>query len=146
MELQRTPAQWYALVAGVFFAVLGLLTLVLTSVDWGTTSDPAQFLIWKASGWNTLLWMAMGAAGILASTHLDASRGYGAVAAIIFGALAIWGFIDGGYDTMGIFAVGTAGNITHAVAAVLGAGVALVPGWQQRRVGSAPPHRSHPAA
>ena len=145
MEPQRTPAQWFALLAGAFLVALGALTLVLNGVSFGDTRDPAEFLIWKASGWNTILWMAMGAAGIFASLRLDASRAYGMLTAAVFGLLAVWGFVDGGLDTMGIFAIGTAGNITHAALAALGFVTATVPESEQRRTG-APSRHEGPSA
>lgn len=135
MEMQRTPAQWFSLLAGMFLVALGVLTLVLNGLDFGKTTNPADFLIWKASGWNTILWMAMGALAIFASARVDLSRTYGMLAAVVFGVLAIWGFIDAGYDTMGIFAIGTAGNITHAVIAGLGGLVAAMPEGVQRELG-----------
>ncbi|MDQ3849195.1 MAG: DUF4383 domain-containing protein [Actinomycetota bacterium] len=145
MEVPRTPAQWFALLAGAFLVALGVLTLVLNGLAFGETSNPADFLIWKASGWNTILWMAMGAIGVVASTRVDAARSYGLIAALVFGVLAVWGFIDSGYDTMGIFAIGTTGNITHAVIAGLGAFVALAPESAQRRTGVPPARDPHPS-
>lgn len=135
MEVQRTPAQWFALLAGVFLVALGVLTLIFGSVGWSGSENPADFLIWKASGWNTILWMAMGGIGVFASTRVDSARTYGFVAALVFGALAVWGFIDSGYETMGIFSIGTTGNITHAIIAALGAAAALAPESAQRRAG-----------
>jgi hypothetical protein len=40
MEAQRTPAQWFALLAGLFLVALGILTLFVSPVDFGTTRDP----------------------------------------------------------------------------------------------------------
>ena len=141
MEANAPPAQWFALLAGVFLAALGVLTLVLNNLSWGSTTNPSEFLLWKASGWNTILWMAMGVIGIFASTSLDAARTYGLVAGAVFAVLAVWGFIDAGFDTMGIFAIGTTGNITHAVIAGLGLITALMPESAQRKagVGTSPP-------
>lgn len=135
MEAQRTPAQWFALLAGAFLVALGVLTLVLNGLSFSQTSNPEEFLIWKANGWNTILWMAMGAIGVVASGRVDGSRTYGLLSAVVFGVLAAWGFIDAGFDTMGLFAIGTVGNITHAVLAGLGALVALTPESAHRRAG-----------
>jgi hypothetical protein len=135
MEIQRTPAQWFALLIGAFLVALGVLTLVLNGLSFGNTSNPAEFLIWKASGWNTILWMAMGAFGVVSSMRVDSARTYGILSAVVFGVLAVWGFIDAGYDTMGIFAIGTTGNITHAIIAALGAVTAMMPERAQRKAG-----------
>lgn len=139
MEIPRTPAQWFALLAGTFLVALGVLTLVLNGLQWGSTSNPEEFLIWKANGWSTILWMAMGAFGVLSSLRVDAARTYGMLAAVVFGVLAVWGFIDGGFGTMGLFAIGTTGNITHAVLAALGAVTAMMPERLQRRAGAGSP-------
>jgi len=142
MEAQRTPAQWFALVAGLFLAALGLLSLVTNGLAFGETSDPAEFLIWQVSGWNTILWMAMGALGVFASGRVDGARSYGILSAVVFGVLAVWGFVDAGVDTMGIFAIGTVGNITHAIIAGAGLMVAMTPERTQRAAGFGRP-RSH---
>jgi len=134
MEAQRPPAQWYALLVGVFLVALGVLSLVTNGLSFSSASHPSEFVIWKVNGWDTILWMAMGALGILASARLEAARSYGMFAAIVFAVLAVWGFIDSGYSTMGIFALGTAGNITHAVLAVVGAMAAMAPETVQRSV------------
>jgi hypothetical protein len=135
MEAQRTPTQWFALVAGAFLVALGVLALIVDGLDFGATSDPGTFLIWETSGWNTILWIVMGALGLVASTRVDGARTYGLLSAVVFGLLAVWGFIDGGYDTMGLFAFGTTDNITHAVLGAAGALVALPPERMQRRAG-----------
>lgn len=67
--------------------------------------------------------------------RVDLSRTYGMLTAVVFGVLAVWGFIESGYDAMGIFAVGTAGNIIHAVIALLGALTAAMPEGVQREAG-----------
>jgi hypothetical protein len=135
MEAQHTPARWFALLAGAFLAALGVLTLIFASVDWSATQDPAEFLLWRASGWNTVLWMAMGGIGLLASMRVDLARAYGLLAAAVFGLLAVWGFVDSGVETMGIFSIGTAGDTTHAVIAALGLAVGLAPESAERRAG-----------
>ncbi|MGH2942150.1 MAG: DUF4383 domain-containing protein [Solirubrobacteraceae bacterium] len=144
MEAQRTPAQWFALLAGLFLAAVGVLTLAFNDVDFGATRDPTEFLIWKVSGWNTILWMAMGVIGLFSSMRVDASRAYGIEAMIVFGALAVWGFVDTGYDTMGVFGIGTAGNITHAIIGGLGAVAASMPESVQRDVSATGPQEHHP--
>jgi len=146
VEKQRTPAQWFGLLAGAFLVAIGVLTLAIYGPQFGAANDPASFLIWKASGWNTILWIAMGALGLAASVRVDAARSYGLLAAVVFGVLAVWGFIDGGLGTMGIFAIGTTGNVTHAILAGLGASVGLMPERDQRRVGAGRPDRRDPRA
>lgn len=144
MELQRTPAQWFALLAGTFLTALGVLTLIFASVGFGGTGaeDRGDFLIWQATGWNAILWIAAGAIGLLMSTRVDAARTYGALAGAVFAVLAAWGWIEGGVETMGIFAIGTAGNIMHAILAVLGIGVAAMPESTQRAVTDTRPETS----
>jgi hypothetical protein len=144
MHAPRTPAQTFALVGGIFLAALGVLSLVTNGLSFGQTSNPAEFIIWRVNGWDTILWMAMGALGILMSSRVDRARSYGALSALVFGVLAVWGFIDGGYSTVGIFAFGTVDNITHAVLAVLGAMVTAKPAPSEQPAGRAH-RRAHPA-
>jgi hypothetical protein len=134
LERPDTPAQWYAAVAGIFLVALGVLSLVIAGVSFGTVGNVGnlpQFILWAVSGWTTIFWIAMGVLALLAVPRLDAARSYALLAGAVFAVFAVWGFIDGN-DVMGIFAAGTTDNITHAVLAGLGFLVALAPRKAQR--------------
>ena len=139
-ETSRTPAQWFALLVGALLAVGGLIALVTGSTDFGTVSGGAgrNFIIWDVSGWETVLYMVVGVAGIVAATRVDTARTFALVSGLLFAAMAIWGFIDGD-DVAGIFAIDTTDNITYAVLAAVGLVLGLMPEAVQRNIG----HASH---
>jgi hypothetical protein len=123
------PAHSYAAAAGVFLLALGILSLVIERPGFGSVGNVGNqpdFIIWATSGWLCILWIVMGALGLLAVARHGTARAYALGAGILFAILAIWGFIDGD-SSFGIFAAGTVDNITHAVLAALGLLVALMP-------------------
>ncbi len=133
-ERPDTPAQTYAAVAGMFLLALGILSLIIEGVDFGTVgpvSGQPEFLIWSVSGWTTIFWIAMGAIGVISAVRLDTARSYAVFAGVVFAAVAIWGFIDGN-DVVGLLTADTTNNITHAVLGGLGLIVAALPRDVQR--------------
>lgn len=133
MRRHRTPAQWYALLAGAFLVALGLLTVVFGGVQSGATGQTEPVLLWQTGGWDAALWLAVGGLGVFASTRLEGARTFGMFAAALLGIAAVWGFFDLGVATLGLFALGTSANVTHAILAVLGFAAAAVPPVRLRR-------------
>jgi hypothetical protein len=134
LERPDTPAQWYALLAGSFLLAAGVLSLVFERVSFGTVgplSAQPEFWIWTVSGWSTILWIAAGGIGLLAAARLDAARDFAVCAGIVFGIVAVWGFI-GGNDVAGLIPADTTNNVTHAVIAGLGLLAAALPRRVQR--------------
>jgi hypothetical protein len=125
IEARPRASQWFAILAGLFLLDVGVLSLVTDGLSFADASHSASFVIWKASGWNTIGRIAIGGLGLAACWRLSAARSYCILAAVAFGILAIWGFADDGIETMGVFAFGTPGNVTHAVLALTAAAVAL---------------------
>ncbi len=136
MEAPRTPAQWFAVVAGVVLIPFGVLALVLGSTNFGPVgiTGGEQFLLWRVSGWETILYMASGALGLVAASRVDGARMYALLAGLVYAAIAVWGFIDGN-SVINLLAVDTTDNISHAVIGGLGMLMASLPEPAQRRVG-----------
>lgn len=133
-ERPDTPAQTYAALAGMFLLALGVLSLVLTEVGFGTVGAAAtqpEFLIWAVSGWTAVFWIAMGTLGLLAAARLATAQIYALGAAVLFAATALWGFVDGN-DVAGLLVADTTNNLTHAVLAAVGLICGLVPRESQR--------------
>jgi hypothetical protein len=151
VETPRTPAQSYAVIAGIFLVALGVLSLIFGNAAFSTVSatNPADFLIWNTTGWTDVMWIALGGLGLMAMVRVDASRTYAMAAGLFFALIAVWGFIDGS-DVFTLFVANPVNNITHAVLAVLGLAVALPSERAQRSVapgGSHGPHdMSHPGS
>jgi len=136
MEMPKTPTQWYAGVAGVFLVALGVLSLTILPVEFAPVDETTtpEFLIWQANGWTTLLWLALGAVGLVMMSRVDGARSYSLVAGVAFSVLAVWGFIDG-QDVASLFYAGTTNNITHAILGGLGLMAGLPSERQQRKAG-----------
>ncbi len=134
MEAPKKPVQLFATAIGVFLIPLGLLALIFGSTNFGTVSGGAgqEFIIWQVSGWETILYMATGAIGLLAAARLDTARTFALVAGIGYAAMAVWGFIDGN-DVIGLFAVDTTDNITYAAIGGLGLLLGAMPEAAQER-------------
>jgi hypothetical protein len=136
MEAPKTPVQWYATVVGALLLALGVLALIFGSTGFGTVDSGSgeQFLIWRMNGWDAVLAIAIGAAGLFAAGRVEASRMFSLVTGAVYAVFAIWGFIDGG-SVFGLFAVDTTDNITAVVLAVLGLGLGIPAEAVQREAG-----------
>ncbi len=143
VERPDTPAQSYAFMCGLFLAALGVLSLIFTSVDFGTVGSAAgqpEFLLWSVSGWTSVMWIAMGAFGLLAAPRLDVACGYALVAGAVFAVVAVLGFVDGN-DVAELLVADTTNNVTHAVLGALGLIMGLLPREAQRAPGDGPRER-----
>jgi hypothetical protein len=131
VQTPNTAAQTFAALSGLFLVALGVLALIFGDVSFGTVdslADQPEFLIWTVSGWTTVLWIVMGAFGLVSMARLDTARTYSLFAAAVFAALAVWGFVDGS-DVAGIFVADTTNNVMHAILA----GLALLVGMMPRQ-------------
>jgi hypothetical protein len=140
----RTPAQSFSLIAGVFLVALGVLSLIFSSAPFATVegTKTGAFLIWDTTGWTAVMWIALGALGILAMARVETARAYGIVAGLFFALIAIWGFISG-TDVFTLFVATTVNNITHAVLAVLGLALAAPAGRTLGEVAAGRSNRDH---
>jgi Domain of unknown function (DUF4383) len=133
-ERPDTPAQRFAIVAGLFFSGLGVLGLILSGSGFGSVSaeeGQSPFLFWSVSGWLALVWIALGAAGLSSVSRLASARVYALAVAVVCGALAVWGLVAGA-AIAGVFASNIADDVTHAVIAVIALTVAVMPRRKQR--------------
>ena len=151
LERPDTPAQTFAVIAGLFLVALGVLSLIFEPVSFGSIGRAAnqpQFLIWAVSGWTTILWLVMGGLGLVSAGRLDSARTYALFAGVVFAVACVWGFIDGD-NVINLIAADTTNNITHGILAALGLITGLMPRGAQRpgeeRFGrSAPATRERP--
>lgn len=133
-QTPRTPAQMFAAVAGIFLLALGVLSLIFTDSAFSTVggTTPGDFLIWNTTGWTAVMWIALGAGGVLSMVRVQSARSYALVAGVFFAVIAIWGFIDG-EDVVTLFVANPVNNITHAVIACLGLALGTPSQTAQRR-------------
>lgn len=137
MEAPKTPAQWFSMVIGAILVGGGVVALLTGSNNFGTVSDGAgeEFILWQVSGWETILYMGMGALGIFMAARVDTARTFALLAGAVFAAMAGWGWIEGDNSVAQIFAVDTTDNITHAAIGGLGILTAMLPASLQRKAG-----------
>jgi hypothetical protein len=134
VERPDTPAQSFAALSGLFLVALGVLALIFGDVSFGTIDSLAaqpEFLIWTVSGWTAVLRIAMGGLGLVSMVRLDAARTFSLIAAAVFAALAVWGFVDGS-SVAGLIAADTTNNVMHSILAGLALLVGVLPSQAQR--------------
>lgn len=136
MEAPKTPVQWFAMVAGGVMLAIGVLALIFGSTGFGGVDSGSgqDFLIWRMNGWDSLLYIVTGAAGLFAASRVDSARMFALTAGIVYAVMAVWGFIDGG-SVFGLFAVDTTVNITNAIVAALGLTLGIPSESIQREAG-----------
>jgi hypothetical protein len=146
MQAPRTTAQVYSLLVGGILLAFGVIALAVGHTDFGTGDSVGgdQFILWMANGWDTIVWIAFGALGVIAATRAETAWTYALLSGAFFAVVAAWGFISGS-DVFGLMAVDTTDNISHAVVAALGLGAAMAPDSVRRGRESAGLHRGgHP--
>jgi len=128
MQAPRTSAQIYALFAGAILLGFGVIALAVGHTDFGTGANLGgdEFIIWMANGWDTIVWMALGALGLMAAARAETATAYSMLAGAFFVLVAVWGFISGN-DVFGLMAVDTTDNISHAAIGAAGVVAALSP-------------------
>lgn len=121
MRLFKDPAQTFALIAGALLLSAGVVALGTGSMNFGTVADGAgkDLLIWQVSGWETILYLAVGTLGLMAASRPRTARLFALAAGYVFVALAVYGLVDGN-DVVSIFAVGTADKLTYLALGLAG--------------------------
>ena len=121
---QQSPAQLYALVAGVLLVGLGIVGFFYNGTF---TSNEAVhddvFGVLTVNGWTNTLHIATGVTALAWPT-----RACAIVLGGLYVALAVWGFALGsGESILGIVAVNTADDVLHLAIGVAGLAAAAIP-------------------
>lgn len=116
---QSSPTRLYATLTGALLVIGGTVGFFHSS-DFGTPGEVhVAFGELAVNGWINTLHIVAGALGLLAAGF--AARTYSLFAAILFGALAIWGIALGGDEAiLDRFPADGTENLFHAVLAALG--------------------------
>ena len=116
---QSSPTRLFATLSGALLVIGGTVGFFHSS-DFGTPGDVhVAFGELAVNGWINTLHIVAGALGLLAAGF--AARAYSLFAAILFGALAIWGIALGGDEAiLDRFPADGTENLFHAVLAALG--------------------------
>lgn len=120
----RAPAQLYCLVAGAALLIAGIAGFFANSSFSGAGSHD-QLIVFDVNGWHNVVHILSGLVLLGAAPRAAVARAVALAFGVTYGAVAIYGFIDGN-DVVGLIPVNTADNVLHVVLAVLGilAGVA----------------------
>lgn len=102
---------------GLIFLLLGVLGFVPGVTSIGDDGMPMIFGSFIVGSIHNYIHLAVGVVGLLSASSFRYSRWFLQIFGIIFGLVAIAGFVQG--DTvLGLFSVNLADNILHAVLAI----------------------------
>ena len=118
---ERTPAQWFALVAGAVLVLVGIIGFLAdASFQFGTPHESGQLLgIFEVNAVHNLVHIATGGLLLAGAGRADLALKVTIVFAAAYGLVTLIGLIQG--DTvLGIIPVNAADNVLH-IALTLGA-------------------------
>lgn len=127
---EPSPAKLYATLIGALLVVGGIVCFFY-SASFGTPGEVDDALgLFSVNGWHNVLYVLTGAIGLLVAGF--AARRYALWLGLLYLAIAVWGFILGGGESiLGFFPVNTGDDFLHLVLGLLGVGAAL--GTPKRR-------------
>ena len=117
---QRTPAQWYCLLAGLSLLLAGVLGFISDSTF--NTGDGVQgdlFIGFEVNAIHNLVHVASGLVLLAASPKRASARAVALGFGVVYGLVAIIGIIDG-EDVLGLIPINAADNVLHVALAALG--------------------------
>jgi uncharacterized protein DUF4383 len=120
---ERSPTQLFALLIGATLVAAGIAGFFY-SATFGSPGDVDAVLgILDVNGWHNLVHIASGAIGLAAVGSYTGSRTYALALAVVYTALAAWGFIIGNHESiLGFVPVNTEDNFLHVLIALGGYG------------------------
>ena len=125
-----SPAQVYARVFGVVLTVAGIAGF-FWSASFGSPGDVEAVLgILDVNAWHNLVHLATGLLGLAVASSYPGSRAYAYGLGVAYVALAIWGFVIGGGESiLGFVPINTEDNVLHLLIGLAGlaAGAATPP-------------------
>lgn len=130
-EANPGPARLYALLAGAFLSLLGVLGFFYDA-EFGTganlASDDLAGLL-NVNGWRNLIYLATGVIALALAPRAPRRAAFGL--GLFYLVFALWGFAEterGLGDLLGAIPLGDNDNALHLLLAILGLGAALVDG------------------
>jgi hypothetical protein len=119
-----SPARLYATLVGGVLVVGGIIGFFYSASFGSPGHVDDVFGILSVNAWHNLLHIFTGAIGLLVAGY--AARQYAWGLGVLYIAIAIWGFIIGGGESiLGFIPVNTADNFLHVILGVLGVAAAL---------------------
>ena len=114
-----SPARLYATAVGALLVILGIVGFFYGSSfgSPGTVNHTLGAL--RTNGWLNVLWVALGALGLLTAGTL--SRAYALAAGVLFTGLGVWGLaLDPGSAILGHLPAAGANEALHLALGILG--------------------------
>jgi hypothetical protein len=127
-DMERSPAQLYALVIGVTLVAAGILGFFYNaSFDTGDGLERDAVLgILDVNAWHNLVHLATGLLGLAVAASYGGARTYAIGLGIVYLLVALAGFIAGnGDEIINLIPVNTEDNILHLLLGIAGVGAGL---------------------
>jgi Domain of unknown function (DUF4383) len=126
-----SPAQMFAVVAGVVLSVLGVAALIVNA-DFSTGSllAPHSMLWFDVNGWSGVLYLVSGLATLFAAADAVRARSAAMFAGGLYLVLTVWSLIDS--SILGLLPVNDPTAVLYAAIGVIGVTAALQPGESER--------------
>jgi hypothetical protein len=124
---ERSPAQLYALIFGVVLVGAGIVGFFYSAAFGSPGKVDAVLGILDVNAWHNIVHIATGALGLLAfAGGYEYARKYAYGLGAVYIAVAIWGFIIGGGESiLGFIPVNTEDNFLHLLIGIAGIGAGL---------------------
>jgi hypothetical protein len=133
---QRTPAQWYCLLAGLALLLAGAFGFISdSSFDTGDGVQGDLFLGFEVNAIHNLIHVASGLLLLAASPRRASARAVAVGFGLVYGVVAIIGLVDG-EDVLGLIPINSADNLLHVALAALGIITGLISRDDDRGRGS----------
>ena len=117
---QRTPAQWYCVLAGLSLLLAGVLGFISdASFNTGDGVQGDSFIGFEVNAIHNLVHIASGLVLLAASPKRASARAVALGFGVVYALVAIIGIIDG-EDVLGLIPINAADNVLHVALAALG--------------------------
>jgi hypothetical protein len=124
----KHPAQYLTLAIGAVYTLIGVLGFFVTGFDGWTSPEGASLLGFEVNPLHNVVHLAIGIAGLAMWRELPATRTYGWLLAVVYGAAFLYGLAVAGEDSpANILALNSADNWLHLLTAAAGLAIALWP-------------------
>ncbi len=124
-NVNRTPAQLYALLFGVTLLAVGIIGFFVdSSFDVGSGVQGDDLIVFEVNGIHNLVHIASGLVGLAVASSAAGSRLYALGFGAVYLLVTIVGFIDG-EDFLGLFPLNDADNFLHLAIALTGIAAGL---------------------
>jgi hypothetical protein len=121
---QPSPARLYATVAGALLTILGIIGFFYSG-SFGSPGEVGEALgAFDVNGWQNAVHLVTGLVGLVAVGY--AARACALGLGAVYLALALWGFVIGGGESiLGVIPANAADNVFHLLLGLAGLGAGL---------------------